>query len=60
MKESLRWLSCPLCGEDVETLPADEDGLWLDGVKTECVPCGRRLRVSADGERAWLKVVEDD
>ena len=33
----------------------DADGLFADGEQANCVDCGAKWRVEADGERAWLE-----
>lgn len=59
------FLSCPSCGEEVKSLPAYRgnqdfpDGYWSAGDTGKC-HCGVDVEVEADGECAWLELVENE
>ncbi len=62
---SEHYLSCPSCGDEVRSLPAYRPnprfpyGYWSDGDTCKC-HCGSDLQVGADGECAWLQLIDCD
>lgn len=46
---------CPYCGNDLEVLNAELEGIVCDGDEIRCVECDFHSGVSAEGDAIWLQ-----
>ena len=65
MASDTSYLECPVCGDECQAFPAHEPTVdfpephWFDDDDGVC-QCGAKLKISADGEQAWLVEMESD